>query len=130
MRNLVMPAALLLLGAVAAQAQPPAAPRNEQLRTFSLVNRAHQAVTAAHLTMSDGQDKDVVGNTPIQPEESRQALVGRQECLKSVAVTLKNGHGYRLDLPNDCHVAQILVFDNGLGQHSGAGPDHATIKTD
>lgn len=121
--------AFALAGPALAQTQS-GGPLNQNLRSFQLVNRAHQAITAAHITLTDHQDRDMTASGPIMPDQSRQIVVDRQACVAGAVATLKDGRTLRMNRPADCHAPQVTVTDSGITAKSGAGPNHATIKTD
>jgi len=131
MKRLALPVIGLLLGAGPALAQTQSAgPLNQNLRSFQLVNRSHQAITAAHVTLTTREDRDMTADGPIMPDQSRQIVVDRQACVAGAVVTLKDGRTLRMDRPGDCHAPQVIVTDTGITEKTGAGPNHATIKTD
>ncbi len=119
----LLPVVYLVLSAGPALAQQfPAAPLRapgEQMRSFSLKNESKDVVTSAQAHMTDGKDR-VLTYAPVQPNETKEIVVPRAECLDSVAVHLNNGHTLRADHMNDCKAAQVVVGDAGIGTQSNA----------
>jgi len=122
-RTLLLPC--LTLAAVPAFAQQfPAAPLRspgEQMRSFLLRNESGQLVTSAQAHMTDGKNR-VLTYAPVQPNQAREIVVPREECLDSVAVQLNNGRMLRVDHMNDCKGTQILVGEAGLGVQTSVKP--------
>ncbi len=113
----LLPAVCLLLTAGAAQAQQfPAAPvrtPGEQMRSFLLKNESGEVLTSAQAHMTDGQNR-VLTYEPVQPNQAREIVVPRKECLDSLAIHLNNGRTLRADHMNDCKATQIVVGDAGV----------------
>lgn len=116
---------LLTLAAVPALAQQfPAAPLRspgEQMRSFSLKNESGQVVTSAQAHMTDGKNR-VLTYASLQPNQAREIVVPRRECLDSLAVQLNNGRTLRAGHLNDCNATQIVVGEAGLGVQSNVNP--------
>jgi hypothetical protein len=122
-RVLLLTCVLLAAGPALAQ-QFPAAPLRspgEQMRSFSLKNESHQAVTSAQAHMTDGQNR-VLTYEPVQPNQAREIVVPRKECLDAVIVHLNDGRTLRADHMNDCKATQIVVGDAGIGMQSNVNP--------
>ena len=121
--RLLFAALLLVAGPAAAQLRPaaPLAPSGEQSRSFSLKNTSQHAVTRADAHMTDGQTRKLTDDR-LQPQQSRQIVVPRSECLDSIDVSLDNGRSLRAENLNDCRDTQIVVTDNGIDTGSNLNP--------
>ena len=106
-----------------AQQRPaaPLTPNGEQMRAFSLRNQSHQPITSAEAHMTDGKDR-VLTYAPVQPNQARQIVVPRQECVDSVTVHLNIGKTLHADHLQDCRATQIMVGDAGIGVQSNVNP--------
>jgi hypothetical protein len=113
-----------LVSAPALAQQHPAAPLRspgEQMRSFSLTNRSGDVITAAEAKMTDGKRR-VLTYAPVQPNQAREIVVPRQECLASLTVRLNNGRTLRAAHLDDCKATQIVVGTQGIGIGSNANP--------
>jgi hypothetical protein len=108
---------LTLAAGPALAQQYPAAPLRspgEQMRSFSLKNESGQVVTSAQAHMTDGKNR-VLTYEPVQPNQAREIVVPRKECLDSIAVQLNNGRTLRANHMKSCKETQIVVGDAGIG---------------
>ena len=124
MSRLLLVISVLLAAAPAMAQQHPAAPlrsQGERMRSFSLINRSGQVVTAAQAHMTDGKDR-VLTYAPIQPNEAREIVVPASECLDAVTVHLNDGRTLRGAHLNDCKLTKIVVGHSGIGTNSNENP--------
>jgi hypothetical protein len=123
--RLLLPLAGLLLAATPALAQQfPAAPlrsKGEQVRAFSLKNESGQVVTSAQAHMTDGKRR-VLTYEPVQPNEAREIVVPRNECIDAVTVQLNDGRTLRANHMNDCKETKIVVGKAGIDVQSNTNP--------
>jgi hypothetical protein len=115
----------LLVGTVPALAQQfPAAPlrsQGEQMRSFSLKNESGQVITSAQAHMTNGKNR-VLTYEPVQPNQAREIVVPRNECLDSLTIHLNDGRTFHADHMNDCKETKILVGNRGIGLASNVNP--------
>lgn len=123
---------LALLVAVPAWAaqQPPAASlyHQQNSRSISIHNLAHQTVTAARVQTTDGKTWDLAKGS-IPPNQANEVIVPAQDCIAAIDVTLKNGRTLSQTGLNACRNTQIVVRDNQVTiprQAVPGGQQHGT----
>lgn len=117
-------ACMVLLAGPALAQQFPAAPlrsKGEQMRSFSMKNQSGQVITSAEAHMTDGKTR-VLTYAPVQPNEAREIVVPRQECLAGLTVHLNNGKILHATKLNDCKSTKVFVGAQGIGIGSNLNP--------
>lgn len=124
MSRLILLTAVLLCATPTLAQQFPAAPlrsAGEQMRSFSMTNQSGQVVTSAVAHMTDGKTR-VLTYAPVQPNQAREIVVPRNECLDSLTVHLNDGRTLNAAHMNDCKATKILVGAAGIGTQSNVNP--------
>ncbi len=126
---------LVLLSCPAfAQSGASAAPPNgaplktmQDARSYALVNRSKDFVTAVHIRMTNGDERDMTWHTPVAPQEGRDIAVPIKDCLKSVVVTFKSGRTLRTSEASDCRMTRIIVQNDAIevGTTASNEPPHS-----
>lgn len=120
---------IFILSAVPALAQQhpaaPLTPSAAQMRSFSMKNQSGEVITSAEARMTDGKTR-VLTYAPVQPNEAREIVVPRQECLAALTVHLNNGKTLRAGHLRDCKETKIFVGAHGIGIGSNLNPRDET----
>ena len=95
------------------------------MRSFSLKNESGQVLTSAQAHMTDGKNR-VLTYASVQPNQAREIVVPRQECLDSLVVQLNNGRTLRAGHLNDCKATQIVVGEPGSASSRTSTPPAIT----
>lgn len=92
----------------------------QNLRSFTIRNDSKAVVTSVTLISTNGGQPMFQNPKPIQPSESTEAQVGRDQCLAEVDVTFKDGRILRSGGLNDCKLTRVSIGDERIELESAA----------
>jgi hypothetical protein len=105
-------ALLVSVPAWAAQQAPAASLYHQQnSRSISIQNLAHQPVTVAQVETTDGRSWDLAKGS-IPQNQAKEIIVPAQDCITAISVRLKNGRALSQTGLNDCRNTLIVVRDD------------------
>jgi hypothetical protein len=116
---------LVALLALPAAAQQTGAGGNgkqtgQNLRSFTIENNSKHPLASVTLLSTDGGKQLFQTSNQIQPNESAEAQVGRDQCLAEVDATFKGGRTLRSTGLHDCKMTRVSVDEQGIKLESAA----------
>ena len=92
----------------------------QNLRSFVIQNNSKSVLMSVKLVSTkDGQTMFETKH-PVQPDESVEAQVARDDCLAEVDATFKDGRTLRSTGLNDCKMTRVSVGDQQIKLESAA----------
>ncbi|HET7879849.1 MAG TPA: hypothetical protein VFL55_03115 [Acetobacteraceae bacterium] len=100
---------------------PNAAPLKtmERAHAYHLTNMSSHLIVAAHIKMSDGSERDLTWDKPVQPRQGREIAVPANECMALLTVKFRSGKTMQSGAPN-CNETRIIVTDDAIQIGSSA----------
>ena len=92
----------------------------QNLRSYTVRNDSKQVVTSVRLISTNGGRTLFNSAHAIQPDESSEAQVGRNDCLAAVIVRFKDGRQLRADNLDDCKRTRISIGNKNVKLESAA----------
>ena len=92
----------------------------QNLRSFVIRNDSKDVVASVRLISTNGGQVLFESPRPIQPNQSAEAQVGRDQCLAEVDVTFKDGRTLRDAGLNDCKMTRVSIGDERIDLESAA----------
>lgn len=123
MRGSILVLTILLAGAAAAQntgADGEGKQTFQNLRSFSIQNNSKTALADVKLISTNNGQTMFETKHPMQPDESAEAQVSRDDCLAEVDATFKDGRVLRAKGLNDCKMTRVSVGNQEIKLESAA----------
>ena len=92
----------------------------QNLRSFTVQNNSKTAIASVKLVSTNAGQTMFQSSQAIQPNESAEVQVGRDQCLAEVDVTFKGGRTLQSTGLNDCKLSRISVGDQQIKPESAA----------
>lgn len=92
----------------------------QNLRSFTVRNDSKTVLASVRLISTNGGKTMFETKGPVQPYESAEAQVGRDDCLAEVDATFKDGRTLRSAGLNDCHLTRVSVGNDAIRVESAA----------
>jgi hypothetical protein len=94
---------------------PHAAPLEtmQRARSYSLLNHSSETIVAAHLRMTNGQERDLTWSQPVRPNQGREIAVPSTDCLAVFTIRLRSGRTMQSGAP-DCRETRIIVTNDAV----------------
>ena len=92
----------------------------QNLRSFVVQNNSKTVIESVKLISTEGGEVMFQSPHPIQPNESAEAQVGRDQCLAEVDVTFKGGRSLQSTGLHDCKLTRISIGDSQIKPESAA----------
>lgn len=94
--------------------------RGRNMHSFVVRNDSRSVVASVKLVSTNGGQVMFQAPNPIQPSESAEVQVGRDECLAEVDVSFKDGRTLRQAGLNECKLTRISIGDNNIQLENSA----------
>lgn len=101
---------------------PNAAPLTsmERARSYALLNRSTEAIVEAHISMTNGDVRDLTWQQSVQPGQGRDIAVPSTDCMRSVVIKLKSGRTLESTGAPDCRLTRITVTNSNVTMDNSA----------
>jgi hypothetical protein len=91
----------------------------QRARSYAVTNQSDETIVSARARMTNGDERDLVWNEPLQPRHGRNTAVPSSDCLARLTVKFQSGRTMETGSP-DCRQTRIIITNDALQVGSSA----------